>query len=133
MTTQAPRTTILLLAIAQSLYSCAVITVFATGPLVGLMLAPSQGLATWPVTSFVVGSMIAVYPASYFMKIYGRKPIFIAGAFSSIIGALISVWAIYHSNFYLFCAGAVLQGVLHGDKMEVIGKRMDCLTTPRKT
>jgi len=112
MTTQAPRTTILLLAIAQSLYSCAVITVFATGPLVGLMLAPSQGLATWPVTSFVVGSMIAVYPASYFMKIYGRKPIFIAGALSSIIGALISVWAIYHSNFYLFCAGAVLQGVL---------------------
>ena len=112
MTTQAPRTTILLLAIAQSLYSCAVITVFATGPLVGLMLAPSQGLATWPVTSFVVGSMITVYPASYFMKIYGRKPIFIAGALSSIIGALISVWAIYHSNFYLFCAGAVLQGVL---------------------
>jgi MFS family permease len=112
VTTQAPRTTILLLAIAQSLYSCAVITVFATGSLVGLMLAPDQGYATWPVTSFVVGSMIAVYPASYFMKIYGRKPIFIAGALCSIIGALISVWAIYHNNFYLFCAGVALQGVL---------------------
>jgi MFS family permease len=109
---QSPRTTILLLAIAQSLYSCAVITVFATGPLVGLMLAPSQGLATWPVTSFVVGSMLAVWPASYLMKIYGRKPIFVAGAISSIIGALVSVYAIYHSNFYLFCAGAMLQGVL---------------------
>jgi MFS family permease len=109
---QAPRTTILLLAIAQSLYSCAVITVFATGPLVGIMLAPSQGLATWPVTSFVVGSMLAVWPASMLMKIYGRKPVFVAGALSSIIGALISVWAIYHSDFYLFCAGAMLQGVL---------------------
>ncbi len=109
---QSPRTTILLLAIAQSLYSCAVITVFATGPLVGLMLAPSPGLATWPVTSFVVGSMLTVYPASALMKVYGRKPIFVAGAISSIIGALISVWAIYHSNFYLFCAGAMLQGVL---------------------
>jgi MFS family permease len=112
VTTQAPRTTILLLAIAQSLYSCAVITVFATGPLVGLMLAPSQGLATWPVTSFVVGSMLAVWPASMLMKIYGRKPVFAGGAISSIIGALISVYAIYHSDFYLFCIGAALQGVL---------------------
>ena len=109
---QAPRTTILLLAIAQSLYSCAVITVFATGPLVGLMLAPNQGYATWPVTSFVVGSMLTVYPASALMKIFGRKPVFVAGAISSIVGALISVWSIYHSNFYLFCVGAMLQGVL---------------------
>ncbi len=112
MSVQAPRTTILLLAIAQSLYSCAVITVFATGPLVGLMLAPNQGYATWPVTSFVVGSMLAVWPASYLMKIFGRKPVFIGGALSSIIGALVSVWAIYHSDFYLFCIGAALQGVL---------------------
>jgi MFS family permease len=112
VTTQAPRTTILLLAIAQSLYSCAVITVFATGPLVGLMLAPTDSLATWPVTSFVVGSMLAVWPASMLMKIYGRKPVFVAGALSSIIGALVSVFAIYHSNFYLFCIGAALQGVL---------------------
>jgi MFS family permease len=112
VSTQNPRTTILLLAIAQSLYSCAVITVFATGPLVGLMLAPSQGLATWPVTSFVVGSMLAVWPASMFMKAYGRKPVFVAGACSSIMGAAISVWAIYHSNFYVFCVGAALQGVL---------------------
>ncbi len=112
MKTQAPRTTILLLAIAQSLYSCAVITVFATGPLVGLMLAPNQGYATWPVTSFVVGSMLAVWPASYLMKIYGRKPVFIAGALSSIIGAVIAIYAIYHSNFYLFCVGVLLQGVL---------------------
>ncbi len=112
MSVQAPRTTILLLAIAQSLYSCAVITVFATGPLVGLMLAPNQGYATWPVTSFVVGSMLAVWPASYLMKIFGRKPVFIGGALSSIIGALVSVWAIYHTDFYLFCIGAALQGVL---------------------
>ena len=112
MNTQNPRTTILLLAIAQSLYSCAVITVFATGPLVGLMLARSQGYATWPVTSFVVGSMLAVWPASYLMKIYGRKPIFVGGALSSIIGALISVWAIFHNDFFLFCFGAALQGVL---------------------
>ncbi len=112
MNSQAPRTTILLLAIAQSLYSCCVITVFATGPLVGLMLAPSQGYATWPVTSFVVGSMLAVWPASALMKIFGRRPVFVAGALFSVSGALVSIYAIYHNNFFLFCFGAVLQGVL---------------------
>jgi MFS family permease len=76
------------------------------------MLAPTDSLATWPVTSFVVGSMLAVWPASMLMKIYGRKPVFVAGAVSSIIGALVSVFAIYHNNFYLFCIGAALQGVL---------------------
>ena len=76
------------------------------------MLAPSQGLATWPVTSFVVGSMLAVWPASYLMKFYGRKPVFIAGAVFSIVGALVSVWAIFHNDFYLFCIGASVQGVL---------------------
>ena len=109
---QAPRTTILLLAVAQSLYSCCVITMFATGPLVGTMLAPSASYATWPVTSFVVGSMLAVWPASYLMKILGRKPVFVGGALISILGAVLSIWAIYQANFYLFCVGAALQGVL---------------------
>ena len=110
MTTE--RRTILLLAFAQALYSCCVITVFATGPLVGLMLASAKGYATWPVTSFVVGSMIAVWPASALMKIFGRKPIFIGGAVLSIIGALVSIWAITQSSLTLFCVGAALQGVL---------------------
>ncbi len=76
------------------------------------MLAPNQGYATWPVTSFVVGSMLAVWPASAFMKVLGRKPVFVAGALCSISGALVSIYAIYHSNFTLFCIGAALQGVL---------------------
>jgi MFS family permease len=59
-----------------------------------------------------VGSMLAVWPASALMKIYGRRPIFVAGALFSIFGALVSIYAIYHNDFYLFCMGAALQGVL---------------------
>ena len=112
MKAQSPRTTILLLAIAQSLYSCAVITVFATAGLVGLMIAPSKGFSTFGVTSFVVGSMLAVVPASLLMKRYGRTPVFAGGAIISIIGALVSVWGIYQNSFFMFCLGTALQGVL---------------------
>jgi hypothetical protein len=65
---------ILLLAISQALYSCCVITVFATGSLVGLMLAPNAGLATAPITAFVLGS-----PRQFprlLMQRFGRLPVF---------------------------------------------------------
>lgn len=111
MTFDEPRSKILLLAVAQALYSSCVIIVFSTGGLVGLMLAPSKGLATLPITAYVVGSMLAVVPASMLMKRLGRIPIFTVGAVISITGAVLSVWAIYHNFFWLFCAGVALQGV----------------------
>jgi predicted MFS family arabinose efflux permease len=105
-----PRTKILLLSIAQALYGCCVIVMFSTGGLVGLMLAPSKGYATLPVTAYVIGSMIATIPASILMKRFGRIPVFATGATVSAIGALISAWAIYHNLFWLFIAGTLFQG-----------------------
>ncbi len=111
MKISAPRSKILLLAIAQALYSCCIIIVFSTGGLVGLMIAPSKGLATLPITAFVMGSMLSVVPASLAMKRLGRIPVFVGGALLSISGALLSVLAIYQNQFWLFCAGTALQGV----------------------
>jgi MFS family permease len=108
---QSPRGKIFLLAISQALYSCCIIILFSTGGLVGLMLAPTKGLATLPITAFVVGSMIAVMPASMVMKRLGRIPVFAGGAVLSVLGATLSIWAIYHNLFWLFCLGAALQGV----------------------
>jgi MFS family permease len=105
------RRNILLLAIAQSLYSCCVITIFATAALVGLNIAPSPAEATWPITTFVLGSMFTTIPASLVMQRIGRKPVFIAGALVSIIGSLVCVWAIFNGNFKVFCLGTMLQGV----------------------
>jgi MFS family permease len=102
---------ILFLAISQALYSCCVITVFATAGLVGLMLAPNPGWATLPVTTFVFGSAISVIPASLLMQRFGRVPIFVLGALSSAIGAALGTYAIFTGNFTLFCFATVLQGV----------------------
>ncbi len=103
--------TILLLAIAQALYSCCVITVFATAGLVGLAIAPSPGYATLPVTTFVLGALVTTVPASLLMQRIGRRPVFIFGAIVSVLGAALSVWAIINANFPVFCFATALQGV----------------------
>ena len=103
--------TILLLAVAQALYSCCIITVFATAGLVGLNIAPSPAWATLPVTTFVLGAMFTTVPASLLMQRLGRKPIFLVGAGVSIIGAALAVWSIMTANFAAFCFATALQGV----------------------
>jgi MFS family permease len=105
------RRNILLLAVSQALYSCCVITVFTTASLVGLMIAPEPGLATLPITTFVVGAALVTIPASLLMQRFGRIPIFMAGALTSAFGAGLAVLAIYTRNFPLFCVSTLLQGV----------------------
>ncbi len=103
--------TILLLAVAQALYSSCIITVFATAGLVGLNIAPSPGWATLPITTFVLGAMFTTVPASLLMQRMGRKPIFLFGAGVSILGAMLAVWSIINANFQAFCFATALQGV----------------------
>ena len=107
----AAKRTVLLLAVAQALYSSCIITVFSTAGLVGLTIAPSQDLATLPITTFVLGSMFTTIPASLLMQRFGRRPIFAIGAVVSIIGALTAAYAIFHGAFWLFCFATALQGV----------------------
>jgi MFS family permease len=105
------RRNILLLATAQALYSCCIITVFSTAGLVGLDIAPSPGLATLPITSFVLGSLFGTIPASLLMQKYGRPPIFILGAILGMCGAALAVWAIFNANFPAFCFATACYGV----------------------
>ncbi len=101
---------ILLLAVAQALYSCCVITVFSTAGLVGLNLAPTPGLATAPITTFVLGALFTTIPSSLLMQKVGRPPVFIMGAVFAICGALLAVWAITSKNFPAFCFATALFG-----------------------
>ena len=111
MSTHSPRQTVFLLAVAQALYSCCIITVFSTAGLVGLVIAPDQSLATLPITTFVIGSMATTIPASFLMRQWGRKPVFMMGAVSSILGAILATWSIFHAAFWLFCIATAMQGV----------------------
>lgn len=105
------RRNILLLALAQALYSCCVITVFSYASLVGLNIAPTPGLATAPITTFVLGALFGTIPASLLMQRIGRPPVFIFGAALCVCGALIAVWSIYTKNFVAFCFATAFYGM----------------------
>ncbi len=111
MTLDTSRLTILRLAIAQSFYSCVTIILFATAGIVGLTIAPDRSWATLPLSCFALGSLLSTVPASYLMRSFGRKPVFMGGAMASVLGCSLAVWSIMQSNFVTFCIGALLVGV----------------------
>lgn len=104
------RRNVLILAIAQGLYSSAIVILIATSGLVGVMLAPSKDWATLPVSAFVVGAAISTIPASLIMQRFGRRNGFLLGTFAGFIGALLAIFAIFIRDFTLFCLAAALHG-----------------------
>ncbi len=78
--------------------------------LVGMMLAPDPGLATLPVTSFVVGTAMASAPAALLMKRIGRRDGFLVGGALGLIAGLIGALAMRSGTFALFCFAAFIAG-----------------------
>jgi predicted MFS family arabinose efflux permease len=101
----------IVLAVAQALYASGTVALIATAGLVGTQLAPSKGWATLPVSTFVIGTMMATIPAALLMRRIGRKPGFIIGAAIGVLAGLLSVYAIYISSFVLFSFSTALHGI----------------------
>src|SRR5690606_17542661 len=101
----------LILSVVQALYGCSTIVLFATGGLVGTVLASDKGLATLPITMFVIGTALTTIPASLLMRRIGRRAGFTLGASAGAVGALVCAFAIHIGNFWLFASAALLQGV----------------------
>jgi MFS family permease len=88
-------------------------TVITLGALAGLALAPDKALATLAVSFWVLGGLLATFPASLHMKRVGRQRGLIDGALVGIGGALLSAAAVWIHSFWLLCLGALLFGVHH--------------------
>ncbi len=67
------------LAVAQALAGANSAVVYATGAIVGSMLAPSQALATLPISIFVVGMAACTLPAGAIARRHGRRAAFLTG------------------------------------------------------
>jgi MFS family permease len=85
-------------------------TLIAINGLAGLSLAPYAGLATLPVTCWVLGGAIATMPASFHMKRVGRQRGLTAGTLWGIAGALICALSIWLQSFWLLCFGTLVWG-----------------------
>ncbi|MBD0786261.1 MFS transporter [Vibrio sp. Y2-5] len=98
------------LTLAQALAGANSVVVFATGAIVGSMLAPSPLLATLPISIFVVGMALCVFPAGELARKYGRKAAFMAGSVAGVLTGLLAMAAMFTEWFWLFCLSTLLGG-----------------------
>jgi MFS family permease len=99
-----------LLAACQALLFTNNSTLIAINGLAGLSLAPYAGLATLPVTCWVLGGAIATMPASFHMKRVGRQRGLTLGTVFGVAGALICAAAVGMGSFWLLCLGTLVWG-----------------------
>ncbi len=74
------------------------------------MLSEDKALVTLPVSTMVVGTLVATLPASFWMRFIGRRLGFMTGATIGFVGGLAASFAIYENIFWLFCLGTFLMG-----------------------
>ncbi|ARP89013.1 MFS transporter [Bordetella genomosp. 9] len=99
------------LAICQGLYTCAISIDLTLTGLTGYQLAPDKALATLPFALITVSGAVTTWFASFLLQRWGRRAGFVLGALTGAMGGLVSVWAVFHANFWVFCAGTAAVGV----------------------
>jgi len=100
-----------LLAACQALLFTNNSTLIAINGLAGLALAPYAGLATLPVTCWILGGAIGTMPASLHMKRVGRQRGLTSGTLWGIAGALLCASAIWAQSFWLLCFATLVFGI----------------------
>jgi MFS family permease len=106
----APKNAIVL-SIAQGLFTAAISVDLTLTGLTGYQLAPNKSFATLPFALITVAGAIATLFASLLMQRIGRRKGFIIGALTCAVGGAVSVQAVLHQNFWMFCFGTSAVGV----------------------
>ena len=101
----------LILAGASALAGANAAVVFATGAIVGSMLAPSPSLATVPVSCFVVGMAAGTLPGGMITRRYGRRVTFWIGTGCGAVMGLLACVAVLKGLFWLFCCATFFGGL----------------------
>lgn len=102
---------ILVLTISQALFTAIISIDMTLTGLTGYELAPNKSLATLPFALIIVSGAIMTIPSSMIMRRIGRRKGFAIGSLIGAIGGLISVWAVLHNHFWMFCIGTAGVGV----------------------
>lgn len=98
------------LSIAQALAGANSVVVYATGAIVGDMLAPSPVLATLPISIFVVGMAACILPVGAIARRHGRRAAFLAGTGVGALAGLLAMLAVILGGFWLFCLATFFGG-----------------------
>src|SRR5262249_37349585 len=101
----------LVLAVAQALAGGNNTVLVATGGIVGAMLAPDKGLATVPISIYVVGMWMGTLPIGALARRYGRRNAFQVGTLFGVLTGLVCSLAVLNGSFVLFNIGAFFSGL----------------------
>lgn len=93
---------IYILAAAYALNFCGPPIVLLVGGIVGAQQAPTQALATLPISMMVIGQAMMTIPAALIMRRIGRRPGFIGSAIVGVLASLLAAYALYSGSFWLF-------------------------------
>ena len=104
------RNNIARLTIAQALAGANAVVIYATGAIIGNVLAPNKALATLPISIFVVGMAACIMPAGMIARRYGRRAAFLAGTGCGMLVGLLGALAIMIGSFWLFCLATFFGG-----------------------
>lgn len=83
----------------------------ATAGIVGSMLAPDKGLATLPISIFVLGMWLGTLPLGALARRLGRRNALQVGTVFGVLTGLICCIAVLKGSFLLFNVGAVFSGL----------------------
>lgn len=98
------------LSVAQALAGANSVVVYATGAIVGDMLAPSPMLATLPISIFVVGMAACILPVGTIARRHGRRTAFLVGTGAGVLAGLLAMLAALWGSFWLFCLATFFGG-----------------------
>lgn len=98
------------LTVAQALAGANSVVVYATGAIVGDLLAPEKALATLPISIFVVGMAACILPAGAVARRHGRRAAFLAGTVCGVLVGLLAALAVVLGSFPLFCLATFFGG-----------------------
>ncbi|MGD9802095.1 MAG: MFS transporter [Hyphomicrobiaceae bacterium] len=126
------RSNVLRLAVTQALAGANSTVVYATGAVVGDMLAPSKALATLPISIFVVGMAVCTLPVGAIAQRHGRRTAFLLGAGSGVLAGLIATIAVLYASFWLFCVSTFFGGVYAAVVLSFRFAAADCAVPERR-
>ena len=105
------RRNVVLLAIGSALAGANAAVVFATGAIVGSMLAPDPAYATFPVSMFVVGMAAGTLPNGWISRHYGRRVAMMTGTVMGMLIGLFAMLAVIYQSFSLYCVATFFGGL----------------------
>ena len=105
------RPNVIRLAIAQALTGANSSVIFATGSIVGSLLAPDMSLATVPLSMYVLGMAAGTLPSGMISRLHGRRAAFVIGTACGAVCGILAVMAIIDRSFPLFCIATFLGGL----------------------